>query len=69
MITKKDSIEDIVTSWTDAGKFFFDRNIRYIKCGEVSWDSLGSLLKKHDMDDNQIDEFIKELNEFLKIVS
>jgi len=65
VIIRKTSVDDIINDFPESGNFFFKKGVRYIRCGEVSWEDLETLLKRHEMDDEQIDIFLKELNEFL----
>ena len=62
-ITKKISIEDLIDQVPGAVRYLSERGITCISCGEPVWGSLEDVAKKKNFSVQDIELFVKELNE------
>jgi len=62
-ITKDIEIEDLVRLLPKAVSYLSDKGIRCLRCGEPIWGSLEEAAKEKGFGDEQIDTFVKDLNE------
>lgn len=62
-ITKDIEIEDLVRILPKAVSYLSDKGIRCLRCGEPIWGSLEEAAKEKGFGDEQIDTFVKDLNE------
>lgn len=62
-ITKDIEIEDLVRILPKAVSYLSDKGIRCLRCGEPIWGSLEEAAKEKGFVDEQIDTFVKDLNE------
>lgn len=65
VITKEIEIEDLVRELPESVGYLMDKGIRCLRCGEPIWGTLESASKEKGFANNQIDEFVKELNGLL----
>ncbi len=63
MINKTTTIEDLIEEIPGAITYLMDQKIRCIRCGEPIWGTLEEAAKEKDYSDEQIDVFVKELNQ------
>ncbi len=62
-ITGNTSIEDLVESVPEAITYLSKKGIRCILCGEPIWGTLEEAAKEKGFGENDIRQFIKDLNE------
>ena len=62
-IEKDILIEDLVEDYPFAEEYLRVKGIKCIRCGEPIWGTLEDACKEKDFSDDDIDTFIKELNE------
>ena len=62
-IEKKILIEDLVDNHPFSIKYLSEKGIRCIRCGEPTWGTLEEAAKEKNFSDNDIEVFVKELNE------
>ena len=61
-VKASDDVETVLDKYPSAVKFFSDKNIVCVQCGEPVWGSVKDIIEvKYD----NVDEIIKELNEYL----
>jgi len=63
MITKDMQIEELLRKYPKSIRFFMQKGIKVITCGEPVWDTIEGIAKKHNYNP---DDFIKEIKEYLK---
>lgn len=63
MIDKAISIEDLVSQIPGAVRYLMRKGIKCIACGEPIWGTLESAAKEKGFTDEQIEGFVKDLNE------
>lgn len=63
MITKETTIEELVEDVKGAVKYLMEQGIRCIICGEPIWGTLEEASKEKGFNDDQIEVFVKDLNE------
>lgn len=63
-ITKDIDIETLVTDFPFAVKYLQDKGIRCIACGEPIWGTLEEAASEKGFRAEEVDEIIRELNEF-----
>jgi iron-sulfur cluster repair protein YtfE (RIC family) len=63
MINKTTTIEDLIEEIPGAITYLMEQKIRCIRCGEPIWGTLEEAAKEKDYSDDQIDVFVKELNQ------
>ncbi len=62
-ITKDIEIEDLVNVLPDAVVYLMEQGIRCLRCGEPIWGTLESAAKEKGFSDEDIEKFVKDLNE------
>lgn len=62
-ITKEIEIEDLVRILPKAVSYLSEKGIRCLRCGEPIWGTLEEAAKEKGFDENNIEIFVKELNE------
>lgn len=62
-ITKDIEIEDLVRILPKAVSYLSEKGIRCLRCGEPIWGTLEEASKEKGFDENNIEIFVKELNE------
>lgn len=65
-ITKEIEIEELVEILPDAVTYLMEKGIRCLRCGEPIWGTLENAAKEKGFNDEQIENFVKELNEMLR---
>ncbi len=63
MITKDTTIEELVENIPGAVKYLMEQGIRCIICGEPIWGTLEEAAEEKGFSEEQINKFVKELNE------
>jgi iron-sulfur cluster repair protein YtfE (RIC family) len=63
MIDKDILIEDLVREVPGAVTYLMKKNIKCLACGEPVWGTLEEAAKKKGFSGEEIDVFVKELNE------
>ena len=63
MITKTIFIEDLIEKLPEAVEYLSKKNIRCIVCGEPIWGTLEQAAREKGYTEEDIDRFVKELNE------
>ncbi|MBW6490931.1 MAG: hypothetical protein K0B15_07010 [Lentimicrobium sp.] len=66
LISKDITIEDLAYHYPASTGFLLEKGLQCIICGEPVWGSLHELAQDKNLNDNQINDLITELNEFLK---
>lgn len=67
-ITKDTLIEEIVNANFKLVDYLSEKGIRCIRCGEPIWGTLDSAAKEKNFTEEQIQNFVNDLNEILKSV-
>ncbi|TAK53435.1 MAG: DUF1858 domain-containing protein [Bacteroidetes bacterium] len=62
MITKDILIEDLIRELPASVTYLMDKGIRCLRCGEPIWGTLESAAKEKGFTDEQITQFVDELN-------
>lgn len=62
-ITKEIYIEDLLERLPKAVSYLMEEGIRCLRCGEPIWGTLEEAAKEKDFTDEDIERFVKELNE------
>ena len=62
-IQKYTSIEDIVNYSAEAVRYLSQKGIKCIACGEPVWGTLEEAAKEKGFSEEEIDVFLRELNE------
>jgi methionine synthase II (cobalamin-independent) len=65
-ITKDIEIEDLVELLPDSVTYLMEQGIRCLRCGEPIWGTLEQAAKEKGFNDDDIEKFVKELNDMLK---
>ena len=65
-ITKDIEIEDLVELLPDSVTYLMEQGIRCLRCGEPIWGTLEQAAKEKGFNDEDIEKFVKELNEMLE---
>lgn len=61
-VKASDYVEDVIEDYPNSIKFFSDKNIVCVQCGEPVWGTVKDIIKqKYD----DVDQIIKELNDYL----
>ncbi len=63
MIEKDILIEDLVHKLPKAVTYLMEKNIKCLACGEPIWGTLEEAARKKGFTDEEIDVFVKDLNE------
>ncbi len=61
-ITKEITIEELVEIIPESVRYLMEKGIRCIACGEPIWGTLEEAAKEKGFNENQIEEFVKDLN-------
>lgn len=61
-ITKEIEIEDLVRILPKSVSYLSEKGVRCLRCGEPIWGSLEEAAKEKGFDEDQINEFVKDLN-------
>jgi len=67
-VTSDILIEDLIGSIPEAVSYLSKKGIRCVRCGESIWGTLEEAAKEKGFDENDIKQFIKDLNELGKSV-
>ena len=67
-ISKTIDIEDLVRELPESIGYLMEKGIRCLRCGEPIWGTLESAAKEKGFNDNDIDVFMKDLNNIYKEV-
>ncbi len=62
-VTKDILIEDLVEEVPAAITYLMEKGIRCLRCGEPTWGTLNDAAKEKGFNDDQIETFVKEINE------
>ena len=62
MITKKMTIEELVTEIPDAVGYPMQKGIKCIACGEPIWETLESAAKNKGFNDVEVETFVRDLS-------
>ena len=62
MITKKMTIEELVTDVPDAVGYLMQKGIKCIACGEPIWETLESAAKNKGFSDEEVETFVRDLS-------
>ena len=62
MITKKMTIEELVTEVPDAVGYLMQKGIKCIACGEPIWETLESAAKNKGFSDEEVETFVRDLS-------
>ncbi len=65
-ITKVIEIEELVDILPDSVNYLMEKGIRCLRCGEPIWGTLENAAKEKGFNDDQIENFVKDLNDMLK---
>lgn len=65
-ITREIEIEDLVRELPESVGYLMDKGIRCLRCGEPIWGTLESASKEKGFDENEINDFVTELNGLLE---
>ena len=66
IITKDTTIEELVDNVPGAVKYLMEQGIRCIVCGEPIWGTLEDAALEKGFNQNDIEKFVKDLNELLE---
>lgn len=61
-ITKEITIEELVEIIPESVRYLMEKGIKCIACGEPIWGTLEEAAKEKGFNENQIEEFVKDLN-------
>ena len=64
-VFKETQIEEMLLAYPEANRFFLEKGMRCLQCGEPYWGSVESFLNEQGMDPAGMVRFIKELNAYL----
>ena len=62
MITKKMTIEELVTEVPDAVGYLMQKGIKCIACGEPIWETLESAAKNKGFSGEEVETFVRDLS-------
>ncbi len=65
MIDRKVEIEDLVTDIPDSVTYLMQEGIRCLRCGEPIWGTLESAAREKGFSEEDIDRFVKEINDLI----
>jgi len=65
-IKKEIEIEELVEILPDAVTYLMEKGIRCLRCGEPIWGTLENAAREKGFDDEQINNFVEDLNKMLK---
>ncbi|MCX7875050.1 MAG: DUF1858 domain-containing protein [Melioribacteraceae bacterium] len=63
MITKQIEIEELVNLLPEAVSYLSEKGIRCLICGEPIWGTLENAALEKGFTENEIENFVKELNQ------
>lgn len=63
MIHKDTLIEELVTQIPQSVSFLMKKGVKCIACGEPIWGTLEDAAKTKGLNDKEIENFVKELNQ------
>ncbi len=63
MISKDIYIEDLVNDYPFSVRYLMEKGIKCVMCGEPIWGTLEEAAKEKSFSDEDIEGFVKELNE------
>jgi len=63
IITNSTTIEDLVEKVPTAIYYLSKKGIRCVICGEPIWGTIEEVAKEKGFNENEIDQFIRDLNE------
>jgi methionine synthase II (cobalamin-independent) len=66
MIDKNMTIEELVETYPQAIQYLSEKGIRCIRCGEPVWGTIESAAREKGFTSNEIDTFVRELNEIVR---
>ncbi len=62
-ITKDILIEELVDNYPFSVKYLMEKGIRCIMCGEPIWGTLEEAAKEKDFANNDVEEFVREMQQ------
>lgn len=62
-ITKEITIEELVVLKPEAVTYLMEKGIRCLVCGEPIWGTLESAAMEKGFSENEIEKFVKEINQ------
>ncbi len=65
MITKDTTFEDLLEEIPSSFGYLMDKGIKCFACGEPIWGTLGDVSKQKGFTDEQIDGFVRDLNNLI----
>jgi hypothetical protein len=66
MIEKTISIEDLINRVPGSVRYMMTKGIKCLACGEPIWGTLESASKEKGFTEEQIDDFVKDLNQLIE---
>ncbi|MBI4810047.1 MAG: DUF1858 domain-containing protein [Ignavibacteriales bacterium] len=69
MITKYIQIEDLVREVPGSVRYLMEKGIKCLACGEPIWGTLESAAKAKGFSENDIDEFVRDLNSITMVIN
>ena len=63
-ITKENTIEELVEIFPESVRYLMEKGIKCIACGEPIWGTLEEAAKEKGFNEDQIEEFVIDLNDF-----
>lgn len=65
-ITKTIDIEELVRVVPESVTYLMEKGIRCLRCGEPIWGTLESASKEKGFNENDIENFVKDLNKIIE---
>lgn len=65
-INRQTAIEDLIREIPETVTYLMNEGIRCIRCGEPIWGTLESAAREKGFSEEDIDRFVKEINELDK---
>lgn len=65
-ITKSIEIEELVRIVPESVSYLMEKGIRCLRCGEPIWGTLESASIEKGFNENDIEEFVKDLNKIIE---
>jgi len=69
IITRETTIGEIIKEHPDTAPLIMERGLHCIGCHVAHWETLEQGCRGHGMPEEDIDELVKELNEFIEAKS
>lgn len=66
-ITRGILIEELINNYSFSVRYLMEKGIRCIRCGEPIWGTLEEAAKEKNFDNEAIEIFVKEMNDFVKM--